>query len=136
GETVAGFIAQCQASGLVEYAEPDFFRQLDSTAPNDPRYTDGTLWALNNYGQSGGTPHADISGPAAWDYGVSASNIVLALLDTGVRYTHEDLASNMWVNPNDGSHGLNAITGTTDPNDDQGHGTLMAGVLGRVGNNG
>jgi len=66
----------------------------------------------------------------------SASNILVAVLDTGVRYTHEDLASNMWVNPNDGSHGLNVLAGTTDPNDDGGHGTMVAGVLGAVGNNG
>jgi subtilisin family serine protease len=62
----------------------------------------------------------------------------MAVLDTGVRYTHEDLASNMWVNPVDQSHGLNALTGTTDPSDDSGdgHGTMVAGVLGAVGNNG
>jgi len=68
----------------------------------------------------------------------SASNIVVAVLDTGIRYTHEDLASNMWVNPDDGGHGLNALTGSTIRNDDSssGHGTLMAGVIGGVGNNG
>jgi subtilisin family serine protease len=136
GETVTGLIRQYQASGLVEYAEPDYVRQLALTAPNDPSYLDGTLWALNNYGQNGGTPHADISALAGWDYGVSASNIVVALLDTGVRYTHEDLAANMWSRPGDGSHGLNAIDGNNDPNDLHGHGSLMAGVLGGVGNNG
>jgi subtilisin family serine protease len=66
----------------------------------------------------------------------SASNIVVAVLDTGVRYTHEDLAANMWVNPNDGSHGWNVLAGTSDPSDDNGHGTMVAGVLGAVGNNG
>src|SRR5207247_3745328 len=66
------------------------------------------------------------------------STIVTAQLHTGVPYTHEDLASNTWINPNDGGHGFNALTGTNDPNDDSssGHGTLMAGVLGAVGDNG
>src|SRR6478609_5989773 len=53
GETAASFIAQLRASRLVEYAEPDFIRQLDLT-PNDPQYANGTAWALNNFGQSGG----------------------------------------------------------------------------------
>jgi subtilisin family serine protease len=60
----------------------------------------------------------------------------VAVLDSGVRYTHEDLAANMWVNPADGGHGWNALTWTNDPQDDNGHGTWMAGVLGAVGNNG
>jgi subtilisin family serine protease len=42
----------------------------------------------------------------------------------------------MWVNPIDHSHGLDAIAGTTDPSDDSGHGTMVAGILGAVGNNG
>jgi subtilisin family serine protease len=90
---------------------------------------------LSNYGQNAGTPGADIHAVAAWDVLTSASNIVVAVLDSGIRYTHEDLAANMWVNPVDNSHGTNAVAGTTDPGDDQGHGTIMAGVLGAVGNN-
>jgi subtilisin family serine protease len=65
----------------------------------------------------------------------SASNIVVAVLDSGIRATHEDLAANMWVNPVDGGHGFNAFTGTNDTADDNGHGTLVAGVIGAVGNN-
>jgi subtilisin family serine protease len=91
---------------------------------------------LNNTGQNGGTPNADIDAPEGWDVLTSASNIVVAVLDTGVRYTHEDLADNMWSNPADGSHGTNALAGTTDPSDDSGHGTMIAGILGAVGNNG
>ena len=125
GETVPSLIAQYQKSGLVEFAEPDYIGQIFSTTPNDPKYLDGTLWGLNQ-----------INAPAAWDVLTSASNIVVAVLDTGVRYTHEDLAANMWVNPNDGSHGWNVLAGTSDPSDDNGHGTMVAGVLGAVGNNG
>lgn len=137
GETVPTLIAKYQQSGLVEFAEPDYLVYADATTPNDPKYLDGTLWGLNNYGQNGGTPHADIAAPEAWDVLTSASNIVVAVLDSGIRATHEDLASNMWVNPNDGGHGFNAFTGTNDPSDDGGsHGTMVAGVLGAVGNNG
>ena len=138
GVSVPAFIAGYQQSGLVEFAEPDYEGHTAVTSSNDPQYLNGSLWALNNTGQSGGTADADIDAPEAWDVLTSASNIVVAVLDTGVRYTHEDLAANMWVNPNDGSHGLNAIAGTTDPSDDSGngHGTMVAGVLGAVGNNG
>jgi subtilisin family serine protease len=134
-ESVASLITKYQASGLVEFAEPDYLVHADA-APNDPKYLDGTLWGLNNTGQNGGTPDADIDAPEAWDVLNSASNIVVAVLDTGIRYTHEDLASNMWVNPIDGGHGFNAFTGTNDVADDNGHGTQIAGVLGAVGNNG
>lgn len=125
GQTVAGLVDSYQKSGLVEFAEPDYLAQTSGTTPNDPKFLDGTLWGLNQ-----------IDAAAGWDVQTSASNVVIAVLDTGVRYTHEDLASNMWVNPFDKSHGLNALAGTTDPSDDAGHGTMVAGVLGAVGNNG
>jgi subtilisin family serine protease len=136
GASVGNLVAKYQASGLVQFAEPDYIRHTTLTTPDDPKYLDGTLWGLNNYGQSGGTAHADIDAPVAWDVLTSASNIIVAVLDTGIRYTHEDLAANMWMNPADGTHGTNSIAGTSDPNDDEGHGTLMAGVIGGVGNNG
>ena len=125
GETVAGLVAKYQASGLVEFAEPDYIGQVFSTTPNDPKYVDGTLWGLNA-----------IDAVDGWSVLTSASNIVVAVLDTGVRYTHEDLASNMWVSPYDGSHGWNTLTQTNNPVDSSGHGTMVAGVLGAVGNNG
>jgi subtilisin family serine protease len=136
GETVKTFLARYRQSGLVEFAEPDYLVHADATLPNDPKFLDGTLWGLNNYGQNGGTAHADIDAPEGWDVLTTASNIVVAVLDTGIRATHEDLASNLWVNPSDGGHGFNAFTGTNDPTDDNNHGTWVAGVLGAMGNNG
>ena len=125
GESVTNVIAQYQQSGLVEFAEPDYIGQIFSTTPNDPKFVDGTLWGLNTN-----------NAPLAWDILTSASNIVVAVLDTGTRYTHEDLAANMWTNPNDGSHGWNAINNNNNPGDFTTHGTMVSGVLGAVGNNG
>ncbi len=121
---VSQLIRECQSKGLVRFAEPDYLVHTFEV-PNDPKYLDGTQWGLNK-----------ISAPEAWNTISSASNIVVAVVDTGVRYTHQDLASNMWVNSTDGGHGLNALSGSNDPNDDNGHGTMVAGVLGAVGNNG
>ncbi|PYK99615.1 MAG: hypothetical protein DME19_08005 [Verrucomicrobia bacterium] len=137
------------ASGLVEYAEPDYKLEALLT-PNDFRYTDGSLWGLHNTGQFGGVPGADIKAPEAWDVRTAAGNIIVAVIDTGVRYTHEDLADNMWVNPGeipgngidddgdgyvDDVHGINAVNNTGDPNDDHGHGTHVSGTIGALGNN-
>ena len=97
GMTVSQAIAQYQNSGQVAYAEPDYLVQATVTNPNDPKYTDGTLWGLNNTGQNGGTPDADIDAPEGWDRRTTANNVIVAVIDTGVRYTHEDLAANIWT---------------------------------------
>ncbi|HVR35716.1 MAG TPA: S8 family peptidase [Methylomirabilota bacterium] len=133
-KTVPELIGSYEESGLVEFAEPDYTIRAFAT-PNDPKFADGTLWGLHNTGQNGGTEDADIDAPEAWEVLTSAAEIVVAVVDTGVRHTHEDLAANMWVNPSDGTHGTNALAGTTDTSDDSGHGTLVAGILGAVGNN-
>ena len=135
GETVPNFIAKCEQSGLFAFAEPDYFIHAALT-PNDPKFLDGTLWGLHNTGQGGGTPDADIDAPEGWGVATDANNIVVAVLDTGIRLTHEDLAANLWTNVHSGGHGLNAFTGSLNASDDEGHGTLTAGVLGAVGNNG
>lgn len=125
-----------QASALVNFAEPDHLVKLASVFPNDPLFLNGTQWGLNNAGQAGGMPNADIDAPEAWTARTSASNVVVAVVDTGIRYMHEDLAGNIWTNPHDGSHGINVIAGSTDPDDDNGHGTLVSGVIGARGDNG
>jgi hypothetical protein len=84
-----------KASGIL-YAEPDYELKALSTLPNDPRFDD--LWGMHNTGQTGGTVDADIDAPEAWDIATGSSDIVVAVIDTGVDYTHVDLAANMWVN--------------------------------------
>lgn len=148
--TVEEAIALYKQNPNVLYAEPDYIVGSDAT-PNDPKYADGTMWALHNTGQTGGTANADINAPQAWDISTGSSNVIVAVVDTGVDYNHPDLAANMWINPgeiasngidDDGNgyiddvHGINAITGSGDPMDDNAHGTHVAGTIAAVGNNG
>ena len=143
-------VERYRQSGLVDYAEVDSPVRL-AAEPNDPAYTNGGAWHLKNYGHNGGVAGADINAAAGWDLQFSASNVVVAVIDTGIRYTHEDLASNMWVNPSeiagngldddadgvvDDVYGFNAASNSGDPIDAAGHGTEVAGVIGAVGNNG
>ena len=103
------------------------------TLPNDTLFSQ--LWGLDNTGQSGGTVGADVHATEAWDTLQGSKTVVIASIDSGVDYNHEDLAVNMWHNPipNDGSgfendiYGINAVAGSSDPMDDNGHGTQHVG---------
>ncbi|MCL1035866.1 S8 family serine peptidase [Shewanella submarina] len=132
----------------VKYAEPNYIYRAIGT-PDDPRYPE--MWGLNNTGQDGGTADADVDAPEAWDITTGDSDVVIAVIDTGVDYNHEDLSANMWVNPgeiagngidDDGNgvvddvHGFSALNDNGDPMDGNGHGTHVAGTIGADGNNG
>ena len=130
-------IERLKATGHYASVEPDRLRHAFSI-PNDPSFSQ--QWSLQNTGQSGGTSGADIAATTGWSTRSDASSVILAVVDSGIRYTHEDLSANMWSNSS-GYHGINAILATNvagynDPNDDQGHGTHVAGIAGAVGNNG
>jgi subtilisin family serine protease len=61
---------------------------------------------------------------------------IVAVIDTGIRYTHKDLQQNMWINPDPNAldrYGINAVAATNDPMDDCGHGTHCAGIIGATG---
>jgi subtilisin family serine protease len=133
----------------VLYAEPNYILTADATVPNDPGFPN--LWGLNNAGQTGGTADADIDAPEAWDLTTSAGSRIVAVIDTGVDYTHPDLAANVWTNPgeipgngidDDGNGYIDDIYGydfcnhDSDPMDDNSHGSHCAGTIGGVGNNG
>ncbi|GAA59965.1 hypothetical protein P20652_1829 [Pseudoalteromonas sp. BSi20652] len=131
----------------IEYVELDY-RVSIANIPNDPRF--GELWGLNNEGQTGGVVDADIDAPEAWTISTGSRDVVVGVIDTGVDYNHADLSANAWINPgeiagdgidNDGNgyvddvHGINAITNSGDPMDDEGHGTHVSGTIGASGNN-
>ena len=143
-------IESLRKSGLFEYVEPNWVvNALQATS--DSAFADGTLWGLHNTGQDGGVAGIDINSVSAWDIETGADNVVVAVIDTGIRYTHQDLSGNMWVNQaeipgngldDDGNgyiddvHGINAIDGSGDPFDDDAHGTHVAGTIGATANDG
>mmetsp|Transcript_32854 Transcript_32854/g.94378 ORF Transcript_32854/g.94378 Transcript_32854/m.94378 type:complete len:1249 (+) Transcript_32854:47-3793(+) len=112
--------------------------------PNDANFT--SLWGLHDQADE------DIDAPEAWRTftGEFSRGITVAIIDSGIDYTHEDLRENMWVNPgevpdngldDDGNgyaddvHGVDFSADTGDPMDQQTHGTHCAGVVAGVGNN-
>ena len=132
----------------VLYAQPNYIHRYVSAFPNDPYFP--YLYGLHNTGQTGGTLDADIDAPEAWDLRTDACNVIVAVIDSGVDYTHPDLAANMWRNPGeipgngidddnngyiDDIYGYDFYNNDGDPMDDLGHGTHCAGIIGAVGNN-
>ena len=141
-------INSVETSEYAEYVEPVYLVDTNNMIPDDPQFS--SLWALDNTGQSSGTVDADINAPQAWDTITGQENIVLGVIDTGIDYNHPDLSTNMWSNPGeipnngidddsngyiDDVHGVNTITGTGNPMDDNGHGTHVAGTMAAQGNN-
>ena len=148
--TVINAISLLKRNTVVEYAEPNYIRYA-TTVPNDPGFS--YLWGLNNTGQTGGTVDADIDAPRAWDITTGSTNNVIAVIDTGVDMTHEDLSTNIWTNPGeipgngidddhngyiDDVHGWDFYNNDNDPSDTNRckHGTHVSGTIGAIGNNG
>jgi thermitase len=152
-QSVESALAQLQNNPDVEFAQPNFIYHATTTVPNDPYFTQ--QWDLSNTAQvvpspspstgpndpdptdNPGIAGKDMNLEAAWDYVTDCSAVVVAVVDTGVDYNHEDLAANMWNGPSPFLlHGVNFQDSTNDPMDNNGHGTHVAGTIGAVGNNG
>ncbi len=160
-DTLVNFLRQ---DPRVLYAEPNYVVEAVAT-PNDPQFSN--LWGMLNtgqtigcggscYGSATGSAGADIGAPAAWDISTGSRDNVVGVVDTGVDYTHPDLAANVWSAPSSftvtigghtitcpaGSHGFRSISGrrsvsmSCDPMDDNNHGSHVSGTIGAVGNNG
>ncbi len=121
----------------VEFAEPNFLITKDDLTPSDPRF--GEQWALQNTGQTGGQYGSNISVGAAWQRTVGNRSTVIAVIDSGIDFTHPDLINNRWTNPSpdstDDLHGWDYITNTNEIKDEQGHGTAVAGIIAAEGDN-
>jgi subtilisin family serine protease len=136
-----------QELAAVSYVDTDYIVYSGAT-PNDPSF--GIMWNLHNTGQTGGISDRDIDAPEAWGVTTGTNSVKVAIIDTGVDYTHPDLAANIWTNtkeiPNNGIdddgngyiddvHGYDFYNYDGDPMDDYFHGTHCAGTIGAVGNN-
>ncbi|MDX5407721.1 MAG: S8 family serine peptidase [Chromatiaceae bacterium] len=119
--------------------EPDY-RLRTTQSSNDPLFNQ--QWHLQN--------SPGINAQAAWDSTTGDAEVIVAVIDTGVDYTHPDLGDNIWQNAaeivgdgidNDGNgyiddiYGINPADDNVDPMDEDGHGTLVAGIIGAVGDN-
>ncbi len=150
--TVRAALKPFNQAGAILYAEPNYEIRVISTVPNDPMFDD--LWGMQK-----------IRAPEAWDFKTSANDIIVAVIDSGVDYTHPDLSANIWINAgedhepfgvigpedwdgidDDGNDYVDDICGydfckrgqveDSDPMDENGHGTHVSGTIGAVGNNG
>ncbi|WP_298669423.1 S8 family serine peptidase [uncultured Methanofollis sp.] len=164
GVSVEDAVAYYNSLSTVEYAEPNYYVHA-LKEPDDPYFE--KLWGMKNTGQvlqdgqsfegmmayynnQAGTPGADMSVPAAWNITTGSSDVIIAVVDSGVMYTHSDLAANIWKNEgetpdngvdDDGNgyvddiRGWDFVSEDNDPMDFNGHGTHCAGTIAGVGNN-
>jgi len=161
-QAVTGALEACKADPNIEYVEPNYYlyavetipegepfavKQGSPRVPNDPRF--GEQWNMRNGND------ADIDGPEAWATQTGSNDVLVAIIDTGIDYNHEDLQEQMWRNPGesgdgkenngldddnngykDDYRGWNFVFDNNDPYDNNQHGTHVSGTVGAVGNNG
>lgn len=140
----------------IDYVEPNYILRATDIPSDSLR---GDLWGMHNVGQTGGAKDADIDALEAWQSCTGSTDVVVAVIDSGIDYNHEDLAANTWKNPgetgfdgtgkdkatngidDDGNgyiddvYGWNFYSNKNDPMDDNSHGTHCAGIIGAIGDN-
>lgn len=142
----------------IEHVEPNYLYR-PFMVPNDIYFN--KQWILQNTGQyingNRGSSGADISATEAWKIETGSSDIIIAVIDSGVAYDHPDLIHNVWTNNDeivdnnfdddmngyvDDIHGWDFVNDENNPSDysrdlySDGHGTHVAGIIGAQGNNG
>ncbi|GEM_PF-2253706 len=137
-QNTAELVSKLKTNPHIEVVVPNYISTLHAT--NDPDYS--KLWGIENIGQTvnsvTGTPDADMDVKEAWTIEQGDASVVVAVLDTGVDYTHPDLAANMWNGL--ANHGYDFAGDANGNNDDDPmpshwHGTHVAGTIGAVSNN-
>ena len=155
GADLEKMMARYRRNPAVEYAGPNHYLHL-ALMPNDPVFYYGDdFWGVPQWGlyNDVGKYRADIHAPEAWSRTTGSPNVIIATIDTGILYNHEDLQGKIWINPGeipangiDDDHngyvddwrGWNFVNNTNDATDDYEiyHGSLVAGVAAAAGNNG
>jgi len=152
---IVGIIEKFKQSGVTEYAEPDFTGSgggVMATTVNDMHYS--RQWGLTNDGSFqlyGATEGADVEMEAAWDIEQGSSDIIVAVMDSGLRLNHPEFAGRLWTNPGeipgngidddgngyvDDTNGWDYANSDNIPNDDHGHGTNVTGIIAANSDNG
>ena len=120
--------------------------------PDDPLFS--RQWSFHNTGSNLAIPPlragADVSAPEAWSVTTGSASTILAILDSGVRLTHPEVAGRLWTNPgetpgngvdDDGNgyvddvHGWDFVNDDALPADDNGHGANVTGIAAGTGDN-
>ena len=135
--------------GFVSRVEPNY--KVNAFAePSDFFYRLGLLWGLNNTGANGSSKNVDVDAIEAWGMSQGSSDLVVAVIDTGVSLNHPDLVDNIWRNPQeipnnnldddkngfiDDFFGYDFVNNAPSPNDQMFHGTHCAGIIAAKNNN-
>lgn len=145
--------AERRLSGLdtiVQSLERDSLVATTALPETQPALLEGRQWPLRNLGEQGGRTGSDIDAVPGWSIRGDADGVVVAVIDTGIDYLHEDLVNNIWHNSDeipdngldddgngyvDDVHGIDSVHNDSDPADDHGHGTHVAGIIGADGFN-
>jgi subtilisin family serine protease len=132
GEVAAATVGELLRDERVRFVEPNY-RLSAAFVPNDPRYPSQTTLQDSTSGA--------IRASLAWSTTIGSRQVVVGVLDSGVDTRHPDLVGNLWFNRRGiggcayGTSGYNALADSCRPDDDNGHGTHVAGIVGAVGDN-
>ena len=159
GQSMAQAKQALLAQPQIRYVQPNYIKRIQ-LIPDDTNFD--TQWGFDNQGQPvpgttvTGTPNADVNAPEAWDITTGNAAVVVALIDTGIQLSHPEFAGRVWQNPDESPNGIDddhngfiddtqgwdfvstviSPTGDNIPEDGNGHGTHMAGLIAARANNG